>query len=81
MNEYLCKDLVENIMDYIDLELDSKTLEELQIHLGVCPECKSFVNTYKKMLELSGSLKNKKFVTPEVRKRLKEFLLSKIKSN
>lgn len=76
-----CKNVVENIMEYIDKELDDKTLQELKAHLEVCPECKSFVDTYKKMLKLSGNLKNKKFVTPEIRQRLRDLLKSKLKSH
>lgn len=75
----ICKDVVENIVEYIDNELDDKTLYELESHLGGCPECRSFVNTYRRMLQLSGNLKNKKFVTQEVRNRLKDFLKSRVK--
>jgi len=79
MLELKCKDLVENIMSYIDQELDQVTLFTLEKHLEVCPECKSFVDTYKRMLNLSGNLKNQKFVTPDIRKRLKNILKTKIK--
>lgn len=76
----LCKDVVENIMGYIDQELDDKTLAELEKHLHDCPECQAFVRTYKRMLELSGKLKERTFVSPDVRKRLKELLRSKLKA-
>jgi hypothetical protein len=76
---FMCKDLVENIMDYIDNELDMKTLEELEKHTSGCPECRAFVDTYKRMLELTGKLKDRSFVTPEIRERLKALLKSKIK--
>jgi len=76
----LCKDVVENIMGYVEKELDNKTLEALEEHLGVCPECLAFVKTYKRMLEIAGKLGQKSFVTPEVRKRLREFLKSQLKS-
>ena len=79
MSELKCKDLVENIMGYIDRELDQVTLFTLEKHLELCPECKSFVDTYKRMLSLSGNLKNQKFVTPDIRKRLKNILKTKIK--
>ena len=79
MEEAGCKDFVDNIMGYIDKELDYETMRTLEQHLELCPECKSFVDTYKKMLELSSSLKNKKFVTPEIRSRLKKLLESKLK--
>ena len=76
----LCKDIVENIMGYVDSELDYKTLEELEKHLHDCPECNAFVRTYRKMLELTGNLKKKTFVTPEVRGRLKEYLRYRLSS-
>ena len=79
MSELKCTDVVENIMNYIDQELDQTTLFTLEKHLEICPECKSFVDTYKRMLNLSGNLKNQKFVTPEIRQRLKNLLKSKIK--
>ncbi len=66
-------------MDYIDNELDMKTLEELEKHTSECSECRAFVDTYKRMLELTGKLKERSFVTPEIRERLKTLLKSKIK--
>jgi anti-sigma factor RsiW len=78
---FMCRDLVENIMDYIDNELDLKTLEELEKHASECPECRAFIDTYKRMLELTEKIKDRSFVTPEIRNRLKILLKSKIKSN
>ena len=77
----MCKDVVENIIGYIEAGLDDKTLEELERHLHECPECQAFVRTYKKMLELTGKLRERTFVTPEIRQRLKELLKSKLKNN
>ena len=77
----MCKDVVENIIGYIEAELDDKTLEELEKHLEECPECQAFVRTYKKMLELTGKLRERTFVPPEIRQRLKELLQSKLKPN
>ena len=77
----ICKDIVENIISYIEAELDYKTLEALETHLHECPECQAFVRTYRKMLELTGRLRERTFVTPELRKRLKEVLKSKLNGN
>ena len=81
MDQIECKQFVENIMGYIDNELDQETVNALESHMELCPECKSFVDTYKKMLLMSGNLKNKKFVTPEIRSRLKKLLESKLKTH
>jgi len=79
MPTVMCKDVVEKIIGYIEAELDDKTIEELERHIDACPECKEFVLTYKIMLDLTGKLKEKKFVTPEIRSRLKECLKSSLK--
>ena len=72
-----CEKFKENVMDFIDNELDQETLIELENHLGLCVDCESFVDVYKKMLRASGNLKNKTFVTPEIRNRLKHALAQK----
>ncbi len=43
---FICKDLVENILDYADREMEDKTLEELEKHIKDCPECDAFAKTY-----------------------------------
>ena len=77
----ICRDVVENIIDYIDAELDYRTLEELEKHLDECPECEAFVKTYKRMLRLTVKLGERNFVTKEVRSRLKTFLTSSLHPN
>ena len=77
----ICKDVVENIIGYVEAELDYKTLEALETHLYECPECQAFVRAYRKMLELTGRLKEKTFVTPEIRERLKKLLKSRLDHN
>ena len=75
----ICRDIVDNIISYIDNELDDKTLEDMEEHMNMCSECMVFVKTYQKMLRLSGKLKETSFVTPEIRQRLKDLLREKIK--
>lgn len=76
MARIMCRDIVEKIIDYVDAELDYKTVEELEKHQNDCPECKEFVLTYRIMLDLTGRLREKRFVTPEIRNRLKNCLKS-----
>jgi anti-sigma factor RsiW len=77
----ICRDVVENIVGFIDAELDDETLRALEEHIEECPECTEFVKTYRMMLRLTGKLRERTFVTQEVRERLKELLRSKIKPN
>lgn len=78
MNTVMCKDVVEKIIGYIENGLDLKTIEELESHINSCPECKEFVLTYRMMLDLTGRLREKMFVTPEIRSRLKDCLKSSL---
>ena len=79
MATVMCKDVVEKIIGYIEDGLDLKTVEELENHINSCPECKEFVLTYRMMLDLTGKLREKMFVTPEIRSRLKDCLKSSMK--
>ncbi|MGB7291364.1 MAG: hypothetical protein WBD99_04245 [Thermodesulfobacteriota bacterium] len=78
MINIICKDVVENIVDYIEAELDDKTLQELKKHQYDCPECKAFVRTYRKMLQLTVKLKEMRLVTSETRETLKKWLKSNL---
>ena len=80
MTKVVCKEIVDNIIELLDSQLDYKTLEELEKHQSECPDCKAFVSTYKKMLQLTGEIKEKKFVTPGIRMRLKKCLKSSSKN-
>jgi anti-sigma factor RsiW len=74
----ICKDVVENIIEYIDAELDDKTLEELENHLYDCPKCNAFVRTYRRMLVLGGKLSEKRVITILFRNKLRIFLISRL---
>lgn len=76
MARIICKDVVDNVIGYIDAELDNKTIEELEKHQSDCPECKAFIKTYRRMQKLTGRFRKKSFVTPEIRERLKKCLKS-----
>jgi hypothetical protein len=81
MATVMCKDVVEQIIGYIEAGLDLETVEELENHINSCPECKEFVLTYRMMLDLTGRLREKNFVTPEIRSRLKDCLKSSLRQD
>jgi putative zinc finger protein len=79
MAAVICKDVVEQIVGYIEAGLDLETVEALENHINSCPECREFVLTYRIMLDLTGRLREKNFVTPEIRSKLKDCLKSSMK--
>jgi hypothetical protein len=46
--DHRCKDEVELIADYLTGKLDPTVLAVFERHLGQCPDCRGFLNTYKK---------------------------------
>jgi len=52
IHESSCQDVLINLNAYIDHELDALSCEEIEAHLGACPDCQIVVNTLKKTLQL-----------------------------
>lgn len=55
-----CEKTTSLIMDYIKGELDADVSIQLDKHLGICPDCVAFLNTYKKTIKLVSSFYSKK---------------------
>ena len=51
-HNYSCRELLEQIHDYIDGELEAKLCAELEQHLDECKDCQVMVDTTKKTLAL-----------------------------
>ena len=54
-----CRDATDLLLDFINGELSTETNAEFEKHLGVCPDCVAFLNTYKKTIELTKSFLQK----------------------
>ena len=50
-----CKDEVGLIAAYLAGRLDPAVLSAFEKHLGYCPDCTAFLNTYKKTIEATKS--------------------------
>lgn len=47
-----CKDILNNLNDYIDGDLDAILCSEIETHIEACPNCRIVVNTLKKTIHL-----------------------------
>ncbi|MEM7356917.1 MAG: zf-HC2 domain-containing protein [Acidobacteriota bacterium] len=47
-----CKDLIEFLMDYVDGELSSNEKEHFDEHLGLCPDCTAYLESYRETIRL-----------------------------
>ena len=51
-----CKQIAALVLAYINDELSPRRKRAFQQHLKICPDCVSFLNTYKKTIQATGTL-------------------------
>lgn len=73
-----CKKVTALIADYLTGELDPETTSAFERHLLECPDCVSFLKTYKKSTQAIRSLRYQD-IPPEMRRRVRKFLQQKVK--
>ena len=73
-----CQQIADFLLDYLTRELHPDTAAEFEEHLGICPDCVAFLNTYKKTVQVTRSLRYED-IPPEMEKRVSRFLQKKIK--
>ena len=47
-----CQSLILELSNYLDGELDSQLLKELERHLANCPDCRMIADTTRKTIEI-----------------------------
>jgi anti-sigma factor RsiW len=53
MSEYItCKELIDFLWAYVAEELDAEQRDEFDRHLGVCPSCRAYLDSYRTTLEM-----------------------------
>ncbi len=65
-----CKDLVENISNYVDGSFSEQLCFELEKHLEDCENCRVVVNTLKKTIEIYQNDGVKEKTPSDVKERL-----------
>jgi anti-sigma factor RsiW len=50
-----CKQISALLMDYVSNRLNPTIKQAFEQHLSICPDCVSFVNTYKKTMAATGA--------------------------
>ncbi len=73
-----CKQATALILDYLTGELELKTARLFEEHLMVCPDCVSFLNSYKETIKFTKSISYED-IPSEMKRRVQKFLRDKIK--
>ena len=47
-----CSKLIREISNYLDNDLDSALRQELEDHMGACPDCRIIIDTTRKTIEI-----------------------------
>ncbi len=73
-----CRQISELVFDYLNEKLTPATKLDFEQHLSICPDCVSFLNTYKTTVAVSGSVKVEQ-LPPKVRDNILDFLRKRIR--
>lgn len=49
-----CKEVHEFLMEYLDAELAEEVRATFEEHIGACPCCKNYLDTYKQTIDLTA---------------------------
>ena len=69
MTENECARVFALLSEYLDQELPAATCDELEQHLGGCPQCIEFIHSLKRSIELCrqyGGCRNETQIDPNV---------------
>jgi anti-sigma factor RsiW len=73
-----CKSITDLIWKYLSDRLGPTLKREFKRHLRICPDCVSFLNTYKKTVSLARSI-SASTIPAHVRANVRAFLRKKIR--
>jgi len=73
-----CKQIADLMVDYLTDQLRPPVKQEFAKHLSICPDCVSFVNTYKKTVQSTATLRSED-LPPKVRQNVLGFLRKKLR--
>jgi hypothetical protein len=73
-----CKQITDLVYAYLNDQLSRTVKRDFQQHLRVCPDCVSFLNTYKKAVGMSRSLRAED-IPLKVRENILNFLRRRIR--
>ncbi len=69
-----CKDVIELLLEYLEVNLGPAEVAQLERHLADCPPCVAYLNTYEKTRQLTGQAARVP-MPDEMKERLRQFLL------
>jgi Putative zinc-finger len=78
LTDKTCKQITDLVYAYLNDKLSRTVKRDFQQHLRVCPDCVSFLNTYKKIVGMTRSLRAEDMPS-KVRENILDFLRRRIR--
>jgi hypothetical protein len=72
-----CKQVTGLVSDYLNDKLAPAVKRDFQHHLRLCPDCVSFLNTYKKSVSVTRSIRPEE-IPPRIRDNIVNFLRARV---
>ena len=69
----ICREITDLLVDHMMGELDPETVAAFEEHLRLCPDCVAFLNTYRKTIRATRSLRYEN-IPAEMERRVRRFL-------
>jgi hypothetical protein len=73
-----CRQMTDLALDYLNEKLAAAVKRDFEQHLSICPDCVSFLNTYKKTVAATRSITASR-LPPKVREIILTFLRKRIR--
>lgn len=73
-----CRQMTDLVFDYLNGKLALSVKRDFEQHLSICPDCVSFLKTYKTTVAMTRSIKAER-LPPKVQKIILAFLRKRIR--
>ena len=73
-----CQDAIALLADFLEGELSSEFLRDLEEHLSGCPACRAYLATYRKARAMAADASRIE-MPEEMKTRLREFLIARLR--
>ena len=74
-----CKEITDLLLAYVSGELSQRRKRAFEEHLQICPDCLSFLHTYRKTIEATGTLPLKEMPV-KLRNSIQQFLRRRLRT-
>jgi hypothetical protein len=75
-----CKQMTDLVFDYLNDKLGPRIKRDFEQHLRICPDCVNFLNTYKKTVSVTRSIRPEE-IPPRVQNNILDFLRTRVRKS